>query len=377
MRFALALAAGIGLAALSVTATHAQDQKKRERPKLDAAFFKRLDTNKDGVVTLSEIPEDRQEQAKRLLERLDTNKDGKITREEFNAGIDKARPRGNRPEEAKPEKHPVSASLQSERRPDEPSRPSEGQPSLTGAPGRPPFGAGGPDLFRALDTDKDGKLSKDELAKAAEILMKLDKNGDGLLSPDELAEGIRGPRPDAGPVPPAAYEGRRPEMVAGMIKRMDKNGDGKLSKDELPEMLRDRFEQIDTNMDGFVDEKELAQAGERLRKLRGDSPDAPPFPGRPGAGAPGRPSGEAAIAANRERIAQFLREHDKDSDGRISLKEFGEDRHEEYKKLDANGDGFLTPDELARGLQQRGDDVEGRRRLEASGELKKKDSPKD
>ena len=37
----------------------------------------------------------------------------------------------------------------------------------------------------ALDTDKDGTLSSDEIANASESLKKLDKNGDGQLTPDE------------------------------------------------------------------------------------------------------------------------------------------------------------------------------------------------
>ena len=49
-------------------------------------------------------------------------------------------------------------------------------------PRRPP---GGP-LMQALDTDKDGDLSAEEIAKAPESLLTLDKNGDGKLTRDEL-----------------------------------------------------------------------------------------------------------------------------------------------------------------------------------------------
>ena len=33
--------------------------------------------------------------------------------------------------------------------------------------------------------------------------------------------------------------------------------DGKLTKSDLPERMQDRFDKIDTNQDGFVDEAEL------------------------------------------------------------------------------------------------------------------------
>jgi hypothetical protein len=47
-------------------------------------------------------------------------------------------------------------------------------------------GGGGNSLFAALDTNKDGVLDADEIAKAPEALKKLDKNGDGKITRDEL-----------------------------------------------------------------------------------------------------------------------------------------------------------------------------------------------
>jgi collagen type III alpha len=392
MRLALALAAGIGLAAFAGT-TQAQERKKQDRPRLDAAFFERMDSNKDGVITLDELPEERRERAKQLIERLDADKDGKVTRKEFDAAIDQVRPRGDTQDEPKPPGRPEGAPPEGQRRPGEPGRPGDqptpGQPPGPGQGGRPPFGFGGPDLFRALDTDSDGKLSKDELAKAVDALMKHDKNGDGQLTPDELAEGIRGPgRPGDGRFPPGApgAPGEGPgRFIEGMIQRTDKNGDGKLSKDEVPELLRNRFDEMDGNSDGFLDKEELAKNGERLRERMREQGGRPPgFPGRPdgaAAGAPGRPGSDANLGANRERVANMLREHDKDADGRISAKEFGEDRADQFKRIDANGDGYVTPDELARSLAPRDGDqpAGGRRRPEAPAEKKdepKKDEPK-
>ena len=50
-----------------------------------------------------------------------------------------------------------------------------------------PRGQGGNNLlFAALDTNKDGVLDADEIAKAPEALKKLDKNGDGKITREEL-----------------------------------------------------------------------------------------------------------------------------------------------------------------------------------------------
>ncbi|QTA90648.1 EF-hand domain-containing protein [Desulfonema magnum] len=53
-------------------------------------------------------------------------------------------------------------------------------------PGRRSRLKGGAPLMRALDTDRDGQLSAEEIENATNILKTLDKNGDGILGRDEL-----------------------------------------------------------------------------------------------------------------------------------------------------------------------------------------------
>lgn len=87
------------------------------------------------------------------------------------------------------------------------AQPPEGPPPGRGPRGDGPGGGpGGPPIVRALDTDKDGELSADEIAKAADSLKSLDKNGDGKLTEDEL----RPPRPERGPGGPGPDERRGP-----------------------------------------------------------------------------------------------------------------------------------------------------------------------
>lgn len=130
----------------------------------------------------------------------------------------------------------------------------------------PPFAGGFGGQFnpvlRALDENKDGELSADEIKNAAAALKALDKNSDGKLSAEELrpsfgAGGFGGPGGFGRP------GGNDPKAFMERMKGLDKNKDGKLSKDELPEFLRERFlERADTNKDGVIDEKELQKASE-------------------------------------------------------------------------------------------------------------------
>jgi len=69
------------------------------------------------------------------------------------------------------------------------------------------------------------------------------------------------------------------------IKAQDKNRDGKITKQEASGQLLQRFNRIDTNGDGVIDQAELKKLAERFRGGR-------PSGGRPSGGRPsgGRPS---------------------------------------------------------------------------------------
>lgn len=106
----------------------------------------------------------------RLIERFDNDGDGALSKEQFQRGLQAMQGMRGRP----------------------------------GAPGGVPNGApnGAPNalpagfrpfvtvLFGALDTDRDGQLTSDEIDKAAALLKALDKNNDGKVNPEELG-GLR------------------------------------------------------------------------------------------------------------------------------------------------------------------------------------------
>ncbi len=127
-----------------------------------------LDKDHDGVISKRELAH-----APRALAKLDENKDGQLTRDEL-------RPT---PPEGRNERPPRDREQEADRPADKPMGP--------------------PPIVRALDTDEDGVISKDEIENSSESLATLDKNEDGELTREELhpprPEDEGGDRPDGPP----------------------------------------------------------------------------------------------------------------------------------------------------------------------------------
>ena len=148
-------------------------------------------------------------------------------------------------------------------------------------------------LFHALDTNGDGKLDAKEIAAAPEVLKKL-ANSNGEITREELMKSMPGALAGGGGgfsaggfgggLAGGAGQGElNPDaIVKRFIQKFDKNGDGKLQKDELPPALQQRFDELDTNHDGALDESELKAILPRLmRRLQEER-------GQGGAGGPER-----------------------------------------------------------------------------------------
>jgi hypothetical protein len=125
-------------------------------------------------------------------------------------------------------------------------------------------------LMEALDTNKDGKLSADEIKAAPQALKKLDKNKDGKLSAEEIGwppqfpgfGGGRGGPPFGGP--PFGGSERGGLSLAERIMARDANGDGKVTKDELPRSMQFLIRLADTNKDGAIDKQEAERLAKKL-----------------------------------------------------------------------------------------------------------------
>lgn len=130
---------------------------------------KTLDRDRDRELSAREIDD-----APRALLKLDEDGDDALSREELRPKPPRGERRGPRGGggEGRPQ---GPRGGEEEGRPQGPPRPSP--------------------LLRALDGDRDGALSADEIDAASEALLELDEDGDGAVSAEELGMGRRPPPP--------------------------------------------------------------------------------------------------------------------------------------------------------------------------------------
>jgi Ca2+-binding EF-hand superfamily protein len=124
-------------------------------------------------------------------------------------------------------------------------------------------------LWRLLDANRDGKLSKDEVARMPGLMTKLDENENEYLTEDELVPNLTNPfggfveRPIgmmAGGPTSSLLSREQPGAAAGpaLLRTYDRNKDGKLSREEIS-LDEKSFKQLDTDGKGYLDAKKLSK----------------------------------------------------------------------------------------------------------------------
>lgn len=248
---------------------------KDEAPERLASMFARADKNEDGFLNEEEI---RQAFASRVTDREAERGDGE--RGPQFGDRDGMRRRGPLDEDGRPERGPRDGDRQRGGR-------EEGMERDRDRPAGPPQSV----LMSVIDRNRDGKISEQEILNAVKAIKSLDKNEDGIIDADELRPPRRGPG----------------DLGAG-----DRGPEGRRDGDRGPEGgpgFREGFR-------------------ERMRERAGDR--------GPGGGPP---SPEGFVKMMLERM-------DKNDDGELSGDEIPERMAERLKQIDKNGDGAVDKKEL-------------------------------
>jgi Ca2+-binding EF-hand superfamily protein len=354
-------------------------------------LFKYLDTNKDGVLS--------KEEAERVpppqvlfnsggffnfrpptLAALDANKDGKVSREEL---ADYVRKNGGPTFQLNYQG--AGANIQ-------------GDVIIVNAIGQaaPSAEDANEALFKILDTNKDGKLSKEELVAAPAVLAKLDQDEDEMITMEELLPNsnagagglafvpvVPGGRqqPQAGPFMALGPGNSTDRLARELLKRYSKDKGKTLTRADLG-LDKETFNALDADHDGSLDGEELARFGDRpadleaavyfgQRQSNQPAVDVLQAGGRPGALAGkarlgndgsltltlgstrlelrvgGQVGPNNARGIRQQYIAQF-KQADRDNNGYLDMDEARRSPffRNTFKLMDRDGDGKLFENEM-------------------------------
>jgi Ca2+-binding EF-hand superfamily protein len=166
-------------------------------------------------------------------------------------------------------------------------------------------------ILREHDKNQDGKLDKDELGDV-DLVKKLDKNEDGALDGREIMADRESVR--------AAIQKKIKAQWEEEFKILDKDDSGKLTAEELGDTHAALLKSGDKDEDKALSKDEFLAARE--------------------AAAQARRTGVQVQSAD-----DWLKQFDKDKDGKVSKAEYPERMARMFDAYDADKDGFVTKEE--------------------------------
>jgi len=201
--------------------------------------------------------------------------------------------------------------------------------------------------WQMADKDRDGFISREEFAamprvqnlpedKRDKLFKRLDKDGDGRLSRGELRK--PGNPPPGGPPPEPMQRLWELDTDRSGGVSLEEFRAGPLAEKLPPERIQKIFQRLDRDGDGQITPKDRPEPPRRGREgpRRGERPEGPPPP--------------------QPDPMRLFRQLDKNDAKTLSFREFrqhpavknlDEDAQEaRFQRLDRNQDGKLTPEEL-------------------------------
>lgn len=165
-------------------------------------------------------------------------------------------------------------------------------------------------LMRAFDTDRDGKVTKDEfMATVRDRFAQMDLNNDGRITDEDLPPRLRGRDILASDSMGHHGPGRR---LLRLLRDADTNKDGVVTRDEAMAAAEKRFAGLDRNKDGVIDTADRDA-------LRAETVDY--------------------------RVKRFIHYFGADADGKVTREQFAAKAKERFARMDLNNDGTISRDE--------------------------------